>query len=61
MTTRIYTKITPEMIKKVLDYFYNYNDNRTIVIAKRFNINYHLVNYILDVHLKYKANYYVNY
>ena len=60
MTTRIYTKITPEMAKKVLDYFYNYDDNRTNVIAKRLNLKHNLVNYILDLHLKYKKNAYIS-
>jgi len=60
MSLRNYKSITPEVYKKVLDYFYNNNDNRTSVISNELYLNVNCVNYILDMHLKYKNNAYVD-
>ena len=49
--------ITPEQTDKVLNYFYNNNDNRSSVIAKALNIKLHFVNYIIDLDLSKKSNY----
>jgi ABC-type transporter lipoprotein component MlaA len=57
--TKVYNKITPKMADKVLTYFYNNEDNRSSVIAKKLKVKEHFVNYILDIHLSYKKNAYV--
>ena len=59
--TRVYNKITPETADKILIYFYNNNDNRSTVIAKELKLPTHFVNYVLDIHLKYKKNAYITY
>ena len=60
MKSRCYTKITSSKVENVLNYFYNNNDNRTSVIAKNLNVPLSHVNYILDIHLKYKKNAYIS-
>ena len=47
-------------MENVLNYFYSNNDNRTSVIAKNLDVPLDHVNYILDIHLKYKKNAYIS-
>ena len=49
--------ITPQQVDSVLKYFYNNDDNRSSVIAKKLNVKLHFVNYIIDLHLSKKRNY----
>ena len=49
--------ITPQEVEDVLNYFYNNNDNRSGVIAKKLNISVSKVNKIIEVHLSHKRNY----
>jgi hypothetical protein len=57
---RFDVKITPKLVEKVLHYFYNNHDNRSSVIAKHLRIKTYTVDYILDVHLSYKKNAYID-
>jgi hypothetical protein len=52
--------ITPKMVDKVINYFYNNHDNRSSVISKDLRIKTYTVDYILDVHLSYKKNAYID-
>ena len=49
--------ITPQQVDSVLKHFYNNDDNRSSVIAKKLNIQLHNVNYIIDLHLSRKKNF----
>ena len=42
---------------KVINYFLSNNNNTTSVIAKKLNLEYGYVNYIINFHLALKKNY----
>ncbi len=46
------TEVTPDLRKKVLDYFFNTTDNRMIRISEKFDISMSTTGKIIDQELK---------